>query len=86
MRQGMVTMRDMPLLAGPLWSRLSDGQKQAYNQRAKHEKRGGIVQGGSSLPPAVASMPLPASRESRMDCTGVLLSVSVVCVFNHCVP
>ena len=85
-RGRFVPMRDMPLLAGPSWSKLSDGQKQAYNQRAKHEKRAGIVQGGSSLPPAVASMPLPASRESRMDCTGVLLSVSVVRVFNHCVP
>ena len=79
-RGRFVPMRDMPLLAGPSWSKLSDGQKQAYNQRAKHEKRAGIVQGGPSLPPAVASMPLPASREGRMDCTGVLLSVSVVCV------
>ena len=92
-RGRFVPMRDMPLLAGPSWSKLSDGQKQAYNQRAKHEKRG-LVQGGSSLPPAVASMPLPANREGRMDCTGVLLSVSVVvlwccgvcvCVLEGCV-
>lgn len=26
-------MKDMPLIAGPKWSKLSDAQKQAYNQR-----------------------------------------------------
>jgi len=79
-RGRFVPMRDMPLLAGPSWSKLSDAQKQAYSQRAKHEKRNGLIGGASSggapsLPPSVASMPLPA-RGGRMDCTGTLLSVS----------
>lgn len=63
-----VPMRDMPLLAGPRWSQLSDGQKQAYNQRAKRERRMGQM---SNLGCEPVSLP----RLGKMDCTGELLSV-----------
>lgn len=66
-----VPMRDMPVLAGPKWSRLDDGQKLAYNQRAKQGRAGKMAGGvgqamGAALP-----------RPGKMDSTGVLLSVSV---------
>ena len=64
-----VRMSEMPVLAGPRWSKLSDGQKQAYSQRAKHEKRAGGVSG-------ITLQMATAPRPGRMDCTGVLLSVS----------
>lgn len=62
-----VRMSEMPVLAGPRWSKLSDGQKQAYSQRAKHEKRAGGVSG-------ITLQMATAPRPGRMDCTGVLLS------------
>ena len=68
-----VPMRDMPVLAGPNWSKLTDGQKMAYNQRAKQGKVGkmpGAVGPGQSL-----ATPLP--RPGKMDSQGVLLSVSL---------
>ena len=69
-----VRMSEMPVLAGPRWSRLPDAQKQAYNQRAKYEKRAGGVSG-------ITVQMVSAPRPGRMDCTGVLLSVSVFFLF-----
>ena len=66
-----VPMKDMPVLAAPKWSRLNDGQKLAYNQRAK-QSRTGKTAGGVGQGMAAA---LP--RPGKMDSTGVLLSVSV---------
>ena len=65
-----VQMRDMPVLAGPKWAKLPDGEKAAYNARAKAERRaGGAAPGGHGL------MYVPP-KHGRMDCMGELLSVS----------
>ena len=70
----LVPMRDMSLIAGPKWSRLSDAQKLAYNQRAKQEKNPGW--GSSPNSQLRPKMGTGAPRSGRMDSTGVLLSVS----------
>lgn len=86
-----VPMRDMPLLAGPKWAKLPDREKAVYNARAKAERKGaGAAPGGAGL------MHVPPSRGGRMDCTGELLSVSLLmyfycivhfctCIFSTCI-
>ena len=66
-----VAMKDMPLFAGPSWSKLSDAQKQRYNMRAKQEKSNG-VQTTSSVASSEKQTP------GRRDCLGNLISVSVL--------
>ena len=64
-----VSIRDMPVLAGPKWAKLPDREKAVYNARAKAERRGaGATPGGDGL------MYVPP-RQGRMDCSGTLLSV-----------
>lgn len=69
-----VSMRDMPIFAGPSWSKLSDSQKHRYNVRAKGSKD---TDGSSTLneggPGAAEKVDVNAGRR---DCTGNLLSVS----------
>ena len=66
-----VPMRDMPLLAGPRWTKLPDRDRALYNARAKAERRaGGGGVGATGVP-----------RLGAMDCAGELLSVRLcVCV------
>ena len=76
-----VKMGDMPVFAGPAWSKLSDAEKQGYNQKAREEreKGKGIPCGTSSLTLGggshVASS-AAAARPGVRDCSGNLLSVS----------
>jgi len=66
-----VSMRDMPVLAGPKWAKLSDPEKAAYNARAKAERR------GSGASPRGAGLMYVPPPPGRMDSAGELLSVSV---------
>ena len=66
-----VPMRDMPVFAGPTWSKLSDAQKQMYNQRAKTEKSRASGAGGGD----VVVPKHPSKVAGRRDCAGQLLSV-----------
>ena len=70
-----VPMRDMPIFAGPSWSKLSDAQKQCYNQRAKAQR---ARERGTSMPEASA-VTAEAMRPGRRDCLGNLVSVSSKC-------
>ena len=58
----IVPMRDMPIFAGPSWSKLSDAQKHKYNIRAKSSKN-------SPQAPAIG-------ETGKRDCSGRLISVS----------
>lgn len=76
----MVPMRDMSLIAGPKWSRLTDAQKLAYNQRAKQGRNPGRGQSANSqLRPQMGS---GVPRPGRMDSQGILLSVSLLNFVN----
>lgn len=66
-----VTMRDMPLFAGPSWSKLSDAQKHRYTARAKGGKSSGAAAGTS--PPLEHVDP---KNFGRRDCSGTLITVS----------
>ena len=65
-----VALRDMTILAGPKWAKLSDQEKAAYNARAKAERR------GAGANPRGAGLMYVLPPTGRMDCTGELLSVS----------
>lgn len=72
-----ISMREMPIFAGPSWSKLSDAQKQMYNLRAKQEKAkisGASANGGATA--LGASNPVVPGRR---DCSGTLISVSCSC-------
>jgi hypothetical protein len=72
----VVPMRDMPIFAGPSWSKLSDSQKHRYNAKAKSSKGTDVSGGGSATPYEGAAAMDPTA--GRRDCTGNLISVSVV--------
>lgn len=69
-----VPMRDMPIFAGPSWSKLSDAQKQMYNHRAKVEKARASGAGADAV--KVAPTPISTVACGRRDTAGNLLSVS----------
>lgn len=74
-------MRDMPIFAGPSWSKLSDGQKYRYNVRAKSGAASGTDSGLS--PPngggaAVAGAVKAAGNAGRRDCAGNLITVGIL--------
>ena len=85
MQQGLreqgrdVSMRDMPIFAGPSWSKLSDAQKQCYSQRAKEDRTRVVPH--CAIPASdvgsQSSASPDATKSGRRDCTGKLLSVSV---------
>ena len=77
----IVPMRDMPIFAGPSWSKLSDAQKHRYNTRAKSNKDSGGGGGGQEGLPAAASM-VDTAAAGRRDCSGSLISVSL-CKWEH---
>lgn len=65
-------MKDISMLAGSSWSRLSDAQKHLYNLRAKSEKSG-----STSGPSETASLVKPAVQDiGKRDCMGSLIAVS----------
>ena len=78
-----IPMRDMPIFAGPSWSKLSDAQKQMYNVRAKAEKAKGS--GASGGIPAASSHPPPSNPTApgRRDCSGTLISVRNMYIPSH---
>ena len=73
-----IPMKDMPIFAGPSWSKLSDAQKQMYNLRAKSEKaRESGASGGTA---AMSNHPTPTnpSAPGRRDCSGTLIAVRIM--------
>ncbi len=74
-----VPMRDMPIFAGPSWSKLTDAQKQRYSQRAKEEKlkEKGRSSGEAIFPANVVRSQLSGGMEEsgKRNCTGSLVSV-----------
>ena len=64
-----VPMRDMPLFAGPSWSKLSDAQKLRYNMRAK-----GNSSGSGATATSVAAVS-SNGKHGRRDCAGRLINV-----------
>lgn len=75
-RGKIVSMKDMPILAGPKWAQLPDAKKQAYQILARRERQGG---GGAMAdnglnPPFLGSPP----HAGKMDSTGMPLSVSEI--------
>lgn len=68
----VVPMRDMPIFAGPSWSKLSDAQKLRYNVRAK----GGSV--ASATTTAAAAATTSNGKYGRRDCAGRLITVSAM--------
>ena len=75
-----VPMRDMPIFAGPSWSKLSDAQKMRYNQRAKSEKAkasGGASAVGATCTDTTRAVysPPAAAEYGKRDCVGNLLTV-----------
>lgn len=76
-RGKIVSMRDMPTLAGPKWAQLPDAKKQAYQAVAKGARQGpgeGFTANSDLNPPILQGAP----RVGKMDSTGMLLSVSIV--------
>jgi len=81
-----VPMKDMSIFAGPSWAKLSDAQKQRYNQRAKEEKikeRGKLSGEPLGLSSQIVRSQLSETDEckdysSKRNCTGALVSVSCV--------
>lgn len=62
-----VPMKDMPVFAGPSWSKLPDAQKQRYNMRAKAEKGKGATASAAAVATA-----------GRRNCLGDVVSVSLL--------
>ncbi len=78
-----VTMRDMPLFAGPSWSKLTDAQKQMYNLRAKEEKAGGSGATGGAAAVPRHSPSKDSTAPGRRDCSGKLIAVrNIVCTVD----
>lgn len=71
----VVAMRDMPIFAGPSWSKLSDAQKQRYNVRAKSAKGSSVEAVSGPSPPRSVANP-GTENYGRRDCAGILLAVS----------
>ena len=72
-RGKIVSIRDMPTLAGPKWAQLPDAKKHAYQAVAKGTNQGPGFTANSDLNPPVLQGP---PRLGKMDSTGMLLSVS----------
>ena len=84
-----VPMRDMPIFAGPSWSKLTDAQKQRYSQRAKEDKakeRANSTTGGVVAPTNIVRSQLNIAEgyTGKRNCTGNLVTVSLILALVSC--